>query len=619
MSAAAGPPQSEGEWKHVHPLTPVLKGGAGIVAAFGVAFYIVLQNLQDIAQSLVVDAVGGESEDTGFFEGIGLLGPFFREHPGYVLAGLGVLLLVLAVIGLGLWLSWKAMRYRIDAAGVHLRTGVLSKKEKSASHDRVQSVDISLPFLPRLLGLASLVFDVAGGADSDVTISYLKRSRAEELREEILSHLRGLRAGPQGTSQPGASSRAGGSAEAGAGAGAAPGAAVGTEGEQPGTGPVAPGTAGPGHEDAQTPGDDARAAAAADAPLGQRLVSRRRLQDLQHGLQHEATGVAEDLSATLAELLAPYRLQPQAEAEGRLVRVPFHRLMASAALSTVMLMSVLGIVLLAVLVILLFVFVGPEAGGPTLGGLIPAVIAIASVFRSEASLANFSVAVTQDGLRVSHGLASTTNRIIPLDRIQAVKLTQPVLWRIPGWWRATFTLASEGRSDDQAQSVLLPVGGVDDVMLMLGLAMPDPRTAPGTDARELVLAGMQGPMAGEAPGGAESQFCGRPRASRWLDPFTWRRNAHALTGTFALIRSGRLTRTLEFVPHARVQSMRLHQGPLQRGLGLSSIQLHISPGPITPQLFHLEAADAARLFEEHAQRTRLAREELDTELEGRKR
>lgn len=166
-------------WRYVHRLTPVLKGGAGLIAVLGVIIVIVFQNLQTVLEDLVVEGIGGEGRDSGGFGVIRLLPTLIREHPLITAAVIGVVVFALVITAVLLWLSWRFTRFRVDDSGVFLRTGVLARTERSAAHDRVQSVDITLPFIPRLLGLASLVFDVAGGSDSDITISYLKRPQAE--------------------------------------------------------------------------------------------------------------------------------------------------------------------------------------------------------------------------------------------------------------------------------------------------------------------------------------------------------------------------------------------------------------------------------------------------------
>ena len=573
----------------MHRLTPVLRGGAGIVAAVGVVIAILLQNVQALVENFWIERTGGTGRGVGML--FRALLAFVQEHPFISLAIVAGLIAIVVGAMLMLWLSWRNMLFRVDETGVYLRSGVLAKHEKSAAHDRVQSVDISLPFIPRLFGLASLVFDVAGGSDSNITISYLSRADAEALREEILGHLRSRRAARAGAA---AGAQQGGPAGHPTAPGGGPAAGVGAA-SAAGSGPAAPAT---------------RLTDAPTAPLGQRLLSRHATM-----LQQHAASAAVDLTGSLRELLAPYRLAPTAGEEGRLLRVPLHRLILSALLSTTVLVSIVVAIVLIAGAVVVAVLVSPAVLLTSVFAIIPGLFALIGVLSSELGRANFTVALTQDGLRVSYGLASTTNRIIPLDRIQAVKITQPLLWRPAGWWRAEFTIASNA-AEGETQNVLLPVGSADDVMLMLGLCLPDPRPV-GTDARSLVLAGMQGPFGGGPEArAAEPSYRGRPRQSMWFDLFTWKRNAHALTGTLALIRSGRLARTLELVPHARVQALSLRQGPLQRALGLSTIALHISHGPIRPHFVHLPQAEAHHLFDHHVEVTRRSREELDAHSRG---
>ena len=71
------------------------------------------------------------------------------------------------------------------------------------------------------------------------------------------------------------------------------------------------------------------------------------------------------------------------------------------------------------------------------------------------------------------------------------------------------------------------------------------------------------------------------------------------------------TKTVGTVPHARVQSMALAQGPLQRWLGLGTVELHSTSGPTRPRLVHQDAEVAQRFLFDHAEVTRRARAALD--------
>lgn len=86
----------------------------------------------------------------------------------------------------------------------------------------------------------------------------------------------------------------------------------------------------------------------------------------------------------------------------------------------------------------------------------------------------------------------------------------------------------------------------------------------------------------------------------WLDPLTWRRNAYRSTRTLLMLRSGRLERYLQLIPHERIQSVDLQQGPLMRRLAVATLRFHSTPGPVAPQLIHADVEVAARLFLEEA-------------------
>jgi putative membrane protein len=74
-----------------------------------------------------------------------------------------------------------------------------------------------------------------------------------------------------------------------------------------------------------------------------------------------------------------------------------------------------------------------------------------------------------------------------------------------------------------------------------------------------------------------------------------------------LARSGLLNRQVVVVPHERTQSLGLVQGPLQRRLGVVTVRLHSTPGPVDPTVPHLDVAEGSRLLHEQSARARAAR------------
>ncbi|WP_181274707.1 PH domain-containing protein [Brevibacterium oceani] len=571
-------------WHRVHPLTPILESIGVLVGIVIAAAY----SLQNFFQSAVEDLANGKSVDLTF-------AGWLRTHPLVILAVVGGIILILLLTAFFSWLAWRVMGYRVDDEAIYYRRGLLSKKLRKARLDRVQSIDLQQKLLPRMLGMAELVFDVAGGTDSNISLKYLSKKRAEELRDELLRTVRTKK--QQGAeAHTHAPAPEGGSA-ASAQAARGPAAASPTA-ETPGT-PVAPAAGGLGDEPES--GVDRSVPERGDDSLGVRLTKR---------LGAMADGVSSEAEGSLGDLLAPYHLAPSIGEEGEIIRVPVHRVVVASLLKTETLISVIVVLAVITAAIVMLALGIKEAFIPILVGVLPGVFAAFSVFRKNLDNANFVVRLGESGLAVNHGLFSTSRKVIPLDRIQAVCLHQPLLWRWAGWWQAEYNIASD--SSDKDSNLLLPVGDVDQALLMVGLALPDPQLPEGVAADTLVRSAMYDrksthPQAADA----EALFHGQPRSSRILDPLVWRRRAYALTGSLLVLRLGALDRRVDFVPHVRVQSLRYHQGPLMRARGLGTVSVHSTAGPIHPTVTHQSDEDAKRFFIEHAERTRIARQRFD--------
>ncbi|MGM0699237.1 MAG: PH domain-containing protein [Actinomycetota bacterium] len=579
-------------WHRVHPLTPILESLGVLVGIFIAAAY----GLQNFFQSAVEDLASGRSVNLTFAEWLG-------AHPLVILAVVGGIILILVLTAFFSWLAWRVMGYRVDAEAIYYRRGLLSKKLRKARLDRVQSIDLQQKLLPRMLGMAELVFDVAGGTDSNISLKYLSKKRAEELRDELLAAVKAKKnaSATSATSTdavPGVAADHGGTeADTGAGGGAGADASAGDTARFGAGGHDSPD---PG-ADGEQPGIDRSVPERSADSIGVRLS--KRLGVLADDVSHEA-------ERSLNDLLAPYNLSADVGEEGEIIRVPAHRVIVSSLLNTGTLISV-GVIIVLVAIAVVFLLVGiEEAFLPILIGGLPGIFAAFAGFKKNLDNANFVVRISEDGLAVSHGLFSTSRKVIPLDRLQAVCLHQPLLWRWAGWWRAEYNIASDGGKNDE--NLLLPVGDIDQALLMVGLALPDPQLPEGISADGVVRSAMYDRKSTHPDAAAaEELFHAQPRSSRILDPLVWRRRAYALTDSLLVLRLGVLDRRVDFVPHVRVQSLRYYQGPLMRALKLGSVAVHSTAGPITPLVKHQDAEAAKRFFTEHAERTRIARQRFD--------
>ena len=153
-------------WRRMHPVTPALKGWKVLVAVLAIGWFQIGENLKQ-----AIDLMHG----TAF------------------LALIGSILLV-ALIGFAYSaVAWRVTRFAVTDEAVHLRTGIVFRQQRQARLDRLQAVDVVQPLLARLVGLAELKLEVAGGSGSAVSLAFLREAEAEALRAELLALAAGLR------------------------------------------------------------------------------------------------------------------------------------------------------------------------------------------------------------------------------------------------------------------------------------------------------------------------------------------------------------------------------------------------------------------------------------------
>lgn len=207
----------------------------------------------------------------------------------------------------------------------------------------------------------------------------------------------------------------------------------------------------------------------------------------------------------------------------------------------------------------------------------------------------FRVAAAPDGVRLRHGMLEQRTQTVPPGRVQAIRLHQPLLWRLTGWWIVEVNVAGYGGGNASNGSAprnrLLPVGTQAEAIAVLGFIVP----------------GLEVDDADLQSRGDECGFTPAPRRARWVDPVGWRRHGFRVDEPALLVRGGRLHRHLDVVPHARTQSCGSWQGPIQRRLRLASFDLHSTPGPVAPHVKHLAVDVAADLLEQQSARARTAR------------
>ena len=244
----------------------------------------------------------------------------------------------------------------------------------------------------------------------------------------------------------------------------------------------------------------------------------------------------------------------------------------------------------------------PDEWGPfggivvALPGLVPMLFGLLSTrVREVLKHGNFRLTDQGRSVRILHGLTDHRTTTVPLRRVQALEIVQPMMWRPMGWWRARVNVAGIHGDDSELtnETVILPVGTLDEALTVLTLV--DPALSPD-HLRTAAL----------GDGGEANWVTASPRA-RLFDPLSWRRSGYTVSGHGVLVRRGRYSRRAAAVPHARVQSMALLQGPWDARRDLAAVSLVSTPGPIGIVIPHLSLHDAEAFLDEESQRTSAAR------------
>lgn len=529
-------------WHRVSLVTPVLEGWKIVT---GVLAFVTVQNLDELVRAY----------------------RFISEH-GFTLGGgigyylLGLIAFIALWVGLGL-LSWWRRAYAVDADGVYLRSGILSRKLRTARLPRIQSVDVVHPLLGRIFGLGQLTVEVAGGRDSRVVIGFLTTRELQTLRDRILD----LAAGQIDLPSP-----------------AAEGGAVGASAEGPDTGRI----------------DDAASAVrpeglAPGGAAGSQAVPEHRAVPMRASHFQEYPLYSVDGATLLGSLLRSSSVY------------------------------VLGLAVIGMLSVGILIILDSMTGGEALtviSSYITIVIGTATIVWSQFNSAwNFQAAATSSGIRMRYGLTSDTSRTLPPGRVHGVGIAQPILWRGKDWWKVDVTVAGrEDRSQDgqnrQFGNLLLPVGSRDTALRALWLVVPDLGVPDPDRLLAQALTGRDDDGVGDpqAPAGsAERGFVRLSRRGRLFRPLTWRRAAIALTDTCVIIRHGRWRRRVAVFPYERIQSLRVRQGPLACRRGLASLRLDMVAQEVPASITNLDAADAKALAARISQRAlhRARAEQLD--------
>ena len=296
---------------------------------------------------------------------------------------------------------------------------------------------------------------------------------------------------------------------------------------------------------------------------------RRHLLAMSGASATGTAGASRAADATAADALAPARPVFRVRPARLAVAIIFSRAGFTAALVVAVMATIAAVV--------------NQPG--VLVGYLPIGLGIAAVVWRQFNGEYGTVAeVAADGLRLRSGLVQTTAETIRPGRVQAVRLVEPVVWRLFGWCRLEVDVAGrrashENRSESARLRALVPVGTRAEADVVLGELMPG------------------WPPAARKP----------PARARWKTPLSYHFLAWGGDDRYVASARGRLSRRTTWVPLEKVQSVRWMQGPLQRRLKLASVRLDVAGMRVSGRIKDRAAAEAADLMDRLPELARAAR------------
>jgi putative membrane protein len=133
--------------------------------------YRIAERGSQIAFGLLVVLVSGGSmlDRTGFgpLLAVGLVGAFVLLLSAYETA------------------YFRRFEYDLTEETLDIRSGVVARREREIPYQRVQNVDIRRNAIQRVLGIAAVSFETAGGSQTEATLRFVSFDEAKRLQREI--------------------------------------------------------------------------------------------------------------------------------------------------------------------------------------------------------------------------------------------------------------------------------------------------------------------------------------------------------------------------------------------------------------------------------------------------
>jgi len=107
-------------------------------------------------------------------------------------AGLFTVLLFLTGTAMGVfillgyeYLYWRNFEYKIGEDGLKIVSGVITKNDRDIPLKRIQNVDVERNIIQRIVGIAKVDVETAGGSKTEASLKYLTSEDADRMQEKV--------------------------------------------------------------------------------------------------------------------------------------------------------------------------------------------------------------------------------------------------------------------------------------------------------------------------------------------------------------------------------------------------------------------------------------------------
>ncbi|WIM68185.1 PH domain-containing protein [Corynebacterium breve] len=179
----------------------------------------------------------------------------------------------------------------------------------------------------------------------------------------------------------------------------------------------------------------------------------------------------------------------------------------------------------------------------------------------------FNARLDDEVLHLSYGLASRRRQSVPLAHFHGISISQPMLWRLFGWWSVSVSVAGYGGASNKSSGTtkILPVGTREQAMSLVALV------------GALDRAELEGYA---APEGATHPTFTSPKRAWIVSPIDLRQQATTMHRNVAITHCGKFVRRVSMIEVEHIQELSLRRGPVQNLLGLSNVRFDLVPGPV---------------------------------------